>query len=112
MNKRHFRDLLVADRTATRELVTDLGRDVDVLVAARRGVSTDDEHDPEGVTLAFEHSQTAALIRQATDRLRDIDAALERLENGTYGVCEVCGEAISPERLAARPAARRCIRCA
>jgi DnaK suppressor protein len=112
MNKQHFRRMLLADRAATQELTTELGRDVEVIVAARQGVSTDDEHDPEGVTLAFERSQTEALIHQTAGRLLEIEAALRRLEAGTYGVCEVCGEPISAARLEARPAARTCITCA
>jgi DnaK suppressor protein len=112
MNTQLFRGLLIADRAATEGLVADLGRDVETIVAARRSVSTDDEHDPEGVTLAFERSQTEALIGQATNRLAEIDAALARLDAGTYGTCEVCGQPIGTARLEARPAARTCINCA
>jgi len=112
MNTQHFRDLLIADRAATEGLVADLGRDVETIVAARRSVSTDDEHDPEGVTLAFERSQTEALITQASNRLAQIDAALARLDDGSYGTCEVCGKPIGVARLEARPAARTCIDCA
>jgi DnaK suppressor protein len=112
MNTQHFRGLLIADRAATEGLIADLGRDVETIVAARRSVSTDDEHDPEGVTLAFERSQTEALIGQAANRLAQIDAALTRLDAGTYGTCEVCGQPIGAARLEARPAARTCINCA
>jgi DnaK suppressor protein len=109
MNTQHFRDILIADRSGTQGLMADLGRDVETIVAARRSVSTDDEHDPEGVTLAFERSQTEALMVQATHRLAQIDAALARLDAGTYGTCEVCGGPIGAARLEARPAARTCI---
>jgi DnaK suppressor protein len=112
MNTQHFRDLLIADRAATEGLMADLGRDVETIVTARRSVSTDDEHDPEGVTLAFERSQTEALLTQAADRIVQIDAALARLAAGTYGTCEVCGKPIGTARLEARPAARTCINCA
>ncbi|GAB3037506.1 TraR/DksA C4-type zinc finger protein [Parafrigoribacterium mesophilum] len=112
MNTQHFRDLLIADRAGTQGLMADLGRDVESIVAARRSVSTDDEHDTEGVTLAFERSQTEALIVQSTNRLAQIDAALARLDVGTYGTCEVCGQPIGTARLEARPAARTCINCA
>ena len=43
--------------------------------------------------------------------IRKIDQALARLENGTYGICEVCEEAISIERLKARPVTTLCIEC-
>ena len=112
MNTQHFRGLLIEDRAATQGLIADLRRDVETIVAARRSVSTDDEHDPEGVTLAFELSQTESLINRATDRLAQIDAAVARLEAGAYGTCEVCGAPIGTARLEARPAARTCINCA
>ena len=44
--------------------------------------------------------------------IEDIRSALIRIENGTYGVCAVCGDAIAPARLEALPTATRCIKCA
>lgn len=73
---------------------------------------TDDEHDPEGATLAFERQHLAALLRQARADLAAIGAALRRLDDGSYGVCEECGNPIGAGRLAARPAAVLCITCA
>ena len=81
-------------------------------MAASRSSNADDEHDPEGATIAFERQQLAALLDQARRRLADVEAALERRAAGRYGVCENCGRPIAPERLAARPAARTCIDCA
>jgi RNA polymerase-binding protein DksA len=82
------------------------------VVAASRDTNADDEHDPEGATIAFERSQIEALVRQAGHQLEEIDAALTRLDAGTYGICEVCGAAVGENRLEARPAARVCISCA
>ena len=103
---------LERDRERTVEQINTLSRAVGEIIAAATGVATDDEHDPEGQTIAFERAQAAALLAQARVRLDDIDAALARLRAGTYGRCEQCGEHISPQRLDARPAARLCIRCA
>lgn len=86
--------------------------DVRGIVEASRGSNADDEHDPEGATIAFERAQTEALAGQAATDLAEFDAALARLDDGTYGICEVCGRPIAPARLEARPAARRCIHCA
>ena len=72
--------------------------------------SGDDEHDPEGQTVAYDRAQTQALLEGANHDLDEIEHALARVDAGTYGVCEVCGQPIAPERLEARPAARRCIR--
>lgn len=84
----------------------------DELVAASRNSNADDEHDPEGTTIAFERSQLSALIGQNREQLVQIDSAIDRVRLGTYGFCEQCGEPISAERLAARPVARLCIGCA
>jgi RNA polymerase-binding transcription factor DksA len=53
-----------------------------------------------------------ALGNADLDELRRIDAALDRIENGSYGVCPKCGDAISDERLAAIPEAALCKDCA
>ena len=78
----------------------------DEVVASSRDTNADDEHDPEGATIAFERSQVGALAAQARARVTEIDAALARLADGSYGTCEVCGLPIEPERLEARPTAR------
>jgi len=61
---------------------------------------------------AFERQHAAALREAARDQLAAVDAALRGLESGRYGVCDRCGQPIGSERLAARPAATTCIRCA
>ena len=106
------RTLLDAERTLVLGRLAALSADHDAVVAASLDTNADDEHDPEGATIAFERSQIGSLVRQARDHLAEIDAALGRLEDGSYGTCEVCGEAIPAGRLEARPTARRCITCA
>jgi RNA polymerase-binding protein DksA len=105
-------DPLDAERATVLGDIASLTREFDQVVAASQSSNADDEHDPEGATIAFERQQTAALLEQARRRLADIDAALARREAGGYGVCEACGRPIGAERLAARPAARTCIDCA
>ncbi len=75
-------------------------------------VALDDEHDPEGATVAFERAQVAALLRQARNHLTALDLALERLGDHTYGTCAMCEQAIPMERLEAQPTARTCVGCA
>jgi RNA polymerase-binding transcription factor DksA len=72
----------------------------------------DDEHDPDGSTVAFEHSLAAGLLARAEEHLGEMDAALARMSTGTYGRCQRCGEAIPQERLAVRPATPTCVDCA
>lgn len=108
----HARNRLEAEREETLRRLANLADDYGAMVAASRDSNADDEHDPEGATIAFERSQLGALVRQARLHVVEIDAALNRLANGTYGICEGCGGAIAQGRLAARPVARTCIQCA
>ena len=104
------RERLEDDRTTTVERLDALRRGYDIVVDAVEGSNADDEHDPEGATIAYERSQLGALVDQAQEHLDEIDAALARVDAGTYGRCEVCGSPIPTERLEARPTARTCIR--
>jgi RNA polymerase-binding transcription factor DksA len=104
--------VLTTEHEGTVDQIAALTRDWEGLVQSSVGVSIDDEHDPEGATLAFERSQLDGLLLRARGHLDDLDRALERLDEGSYGVCEECKRPIAPERLTARPAATTCIRCA
>jgi DnaK suppressor protein len=56
-------------------------------------------------------AQQIALLEARTRQRNQLDEALHRLDDGTYGICEDCDEPISPARLRALPFARRCIKC-
>lgn len=84
-------------------------RVVDGIVESARDANVDDEHDPEGATLAWERQQAAALVAEAEIERAGLLAALERVAAGTYGVCEVCGRPIPAGRLEVRPGATRCV---
>jgi DnaK suppressor protein len=105
------RRLLEAERDETVRRLAALTDDFAQVVAASRDTNADDEHDPEGATIAFERSQVDALVRASRKALEEVDAALERLVAGRYGICETCGRPIVPERLEARPTARTCVSC-
>jgi DnaK suppressor protein len=107
----HHRKLL-ADRARTLDRLAGLDRELASIIEAAREANADDEHDPEGATIAFERQHAAALASQARQHLAEIDAALARLAAGGYGTCARCGTAIAPQRLAARPAATTCLACA
>lgn len=107
-----LRALLAADRAATTDRIAALSSDLEAIVEAARLVATDDEHDPEGSTIAFERSQTTVFLEDARKHLAELDQALERLAAGGYGICERCGNPIAPERLLARPSTHTCINCA
>jgi DnaK suppressor protein len=105
-------EALAADRVSTQERIAALSREFDGIVESAALGAADDEHDPEGATIAFERAQIASLLEQARSHLADLDQAIRRIEAGTYGRCERCGQPIAAERLAARPTARSCIGCA
>ena len=90
-------------------VLTSLTLDLESLFAASTDSNADDEHDPEGQTIAYERSQVSALIDGAQAHLSSIEAATVRLAQGTYGVCEVCQQPIPAARMEARPTARTCI---
>ena len=75
-----------------------------------------DVHFDEGFADAAQTTSERARVLSLADglkqRLDDLQAAIHRVEAGTYGKCERCGQDIAPERLEAVPAARMCIRCA
>ncbi|MEV6416631.1 TraR/DksA C4-type zinc finger protein [Kribbella sp. NPDC051718] len=107
-----LRAALLADRASTANRIAALTADLEAIVEASRLVATDDEHDPEGSTIAFERSQTTTFLEDAHKHLANLDDALGRLDADDYGRCETCGKPIAVGRLLARPTARTCIDCA
>jgi DnaK suppressor protein len=59
-----------------------------------------------------ERGEVEALAGNLRESLNDVEAALVKLDNGTFGTCESCGQPIPPARLEAKPAARLCMDCA
>ncbi|WP_262775415.1 TraR/DksA family transcriptional regulator [Brevibacterium permense] len=106
-----MRDLLEAERAETQALIDRLTQGIDEVSAAREGDNSDDEHDPEGATLAFERSQAATLLEQSENRLDEIAEAVGRLNAGTFGTCIDCGSPIAEARLEARPYTAKCVNC-
>jgi len=103
----------VAERRADlTDVVTSLARRLAGIKEASEWTSNDDEHDPEGVTIAFERAQVAGLLEMARTELGELDLAEARIRADTYGTCERCGRAIGGGRLEVLPAARTCVACA
>lgn len=102
-------ELLQAAVHEAGEPLVGLRRDLAGIIAAADG-ATDDEHDPEGTT-AFERAQVQSLVDATLQQLRELGAAAERVRDGSYGICAVCGAWIDPARLAVRAVARTCVGC-
>jgi len=92
--------------------VAALEQTVAAIVEGAELTATDDEHDPEGATIAYERAKAIALLHQARADLEALAAMRRVLETGQQVRCADCGDAIDPARLAALPTTTRCIRCA
>jgi RNA polymerase-binding transcription factor DksA len=111
MTESSTQDLLNVEQEKTMARIAALTAELDDIVAATADANVDDEHDPEGSTIAFERARVSTLLSQGRAYLEELELAHHRVEDGTYGTCERCGSAIPPERLRARPVARTCIQC-
>ena len=73
------------------------------------GGGAGDNHLADMATVTYDRELDQGLEEGVQQTLDEIDAALERIDDGTYGSCEICGKPIAPERLRAIPWATRCI---
>jgi DnaK suppressor protein len=105
---RAIREGLVAEREQLIEQVRELDAEADVK-NWREGGFDDDPADAGSAS--FERETAQSLSRHTRKLLEQIDDALRRMDAGTYGVCERCGERIEPERLEALPYAQLCMDC-
>jgi DnaK suppressor protein len=72
-------------------------------------LSLADQHPADIGTEVFEQEKDLSIAEQIDAELADVERALKRIDDGTYGICEACGREIDPERLEARPEARFCV---
>src|ERR1700741_2969423 len=101
-----LRAVIESERDRIMEQLAGLRESFDGIVNGTELTSTDDEHDPEGTTIAYERAQVAALLHQAESDLHALDQALQRVDAGTSAVCAVCGGPIAEERLLGLTASR------
>jgi RNA polymerase-binding transcription factor DksA len=106
------RELLVADRAIYQEQATSLRAEADSLALEREpGDVQFDEESGEGGTVTVDRERNLALSGQATIAVEEIDDALKRIDDKTYGYCERCFQPIPKPRLRALPYARLCVAC-
>jgi DnaK suppressor protein len=106
------RKQLLAEREAYTKSATSLRAEADQLAQDREpGDVQFDEESGQGDSMNVERERDLALSAQALGSIQEIDVALAKVEKGTYGVCERCGEPIPKERLKALPHAALCVRC-
>jgi DnaK suppressor protein len=106
MNADQIRATLLEER----ERLSGIRRSLEEAAAeAGAELSTIDQHPADGGSDTFERAKELAILERTESQLADVERALDRLESGTYGTCEACGEPIGAARLRARPAARLCL---
>jgi DnaK suppressor protein len=108
---RQFSDRLLADRKRLQASMTRLQGEAAEHNPETLGESTGRTHLADLGSETFEQSQNLGLAEQAFRTIIEIDRALERIELGTYGICETCERPIAIERLEAIPSAARCAEC-
>lgn len=106
----HFRQLLQRERERMLHQIranTDTESESDSLSE----LSDYDDHPADVATETFEREKERALRDNARETVGRIDAATHKLEQGTYGVCDICGQEIPAGRLEAAPYATLCVKC-
>ena len=103
-----LRERLETERGEVRRQLDDLGARPDA-----EGIEDPelDEGFADAGQAAAERANLLTLVRSLRDTLHDVEQALARMDSGTYGLCERCGQPIGDERLEALPAARLCMTC-
>jgi DnaK suppressor protein len=103
---------LVAERASYVEAAESLLQEAEMLAEDMEpGDIQFDEESGEGDTLNVERERDLALSAQAREAVVEIDRALAKMDAGTYGVCERCGQPIPKARLKALPYAALCVAC-
>lgn len=105
------RDRLIAERRRLSELREGLRRDLSSESEndSLSELSDADQHPADVGTETFNRERDMSTLESVDGELADVEDALRRLDDGTYGTCEACGRPISPERLDALPATRFCV---
>ena len=107
-----LREALEAERARVVAALENLHRENPGSMEDETGDEVVDQHFGDTATAMHDREMDSTLEDNSEHVLAAIDAALRRIEDGTYGVCRKCGKQIAPERLEARPWADLCIDCA
>jgi RNA polymerase-binding transcription factor DksA len=106
------REHLAAERARLEDVKTSLEADVGTESESENlgELSDVDQHPADTGTETFERERDISILEQVEAELADVERALQRLDEGTYGLCEACSEPIEEARLEALPAARFCLK--
>jgi len=112
MDAEHARQLIVSEKERLEGLVREReaeGVGTQSETDQISELSSLDQHQGDIGTETFEREKDFSLLEQLEAEIGDLDAALRKIDDGTYGTCEVCGKQIEAERLEAVPGTRTCI---
>jgi RNA polymerase-binding transcription factor DksA len=112
MDAEHARQLIVSERERLESLVREReaeGIGTESETENLSELSSLDQHPGDIGTETFEREKDFSILEQHEAEIGDLDAALRKIDDGTYGTCEVCGKEIEPDRLEAIPGTRTCI---
>jgi RNA polymerase-binding transcription factor DksA len=112
MDPEHARQLIGSERERhtglIRERETETGIGSESETDSISELSSLDQHQGDIGTETFEREKDFSLLEQLEAEIGDLDAALRKIDEGTYGTCEICGKEIEAERLEAMPGTRTC----
>jgi DnaK suppressor protein len=109
MDKDRYRTLLERERSRLSDLRVSLAETTEDVERDPTGDPSAGGHVADAGSEMFERSRDLSIVEDIDSQLADIEHAVARLGNDSYGTCEACGRPIDPARLEARPAARFCI---
>ena len=107
----HFRKRLLDERKRVKEAIDYLHEENPGNIQDEGQESTADNHPADVATVTFDRELDYSLEENEERLLEAIDAALARVDDGTYGICGTCGQPIGEERLEALPWTTQCIDC-
>lgn len=113
MDDQKARELIEAERERLEALVRE--REAEGITTEAEGeqfseLAAHGQHQADLGTETFEREKDFSLLEQLEAELSELDRALRKLDEGTYGICEACKEPIPAERLEALPGARFCVK--
>ena len=103
------RERLEQERERIRSLIANMAEDNEGEQNGTDELATVDQHPADAGSETFEREKDMAILNNLEEQVTEIDKALTRVEEGTYGTCEACGKPIGDERLEVVPTARYCV---
>ena len=107
----HYRKRLLDERERVQEAIDYLHEENSGSLEDETQEIPSDNHPGDFASVTFDREMDYTLEENEGRLLKDIDAALVRIDNGTFGICQSCGKPIDPERLEALPYTTQCIDC-